>query len=101
MSLLNRHQRAVICVDTGVNELIVDRCVEAFDALLRGDVDSYKQLMATAWAQMGFGPDSPIRASDRPTALDTVKTICIRAYADREHISFVRAANKLRHMLES
>lgn len=101
MSLLNRGQRAVIVADTGIDPLIVDRATDAFDALVdRGDTEAYRQAMAHAWAQMGFGLNNPIRSSDRPTALDKIKTILIKAYADREHIDFKRAATKLKRMLE-
>lgn len=101
MSLLSRDQRAFIVADTGIHQLIVDRATDAFDALIeRGDVEAYKQYMTHAWAQMGFGLDNPIKPSDRPTALDKIKTILIHAYADREHIDFRRAAAKLKRMLE-
>lgn len=100
MSLLNAQQRAVVVIDTGINELIVDRCVEAFDALIdRGNVDEYRRLMGDAWAQQGYEPGRPIRKNDRPTALDKVKTICIRAYADRQRITFQASAERLKRML--
>lgn len=92
-------QRAVVVADTGIHELIVDRATEAFDALIdRGDVEEYKRLMGQAWAQQGFDVGTPVRAADRPTALDKVKTILIHAYADREHIPFQRAVVKLKRM---
>lgn len=95
-SLLSRQQRAIVVADTGIHELIVDRATEAFDALTqRGDVGEYQRLMGNAWAQMGFEPGRPIQAKDRPTAVDKVKTIIIRAYADREQISFKTAAARL------
>lgn len=100
MSLLNSNQRAVVAVDTKIDRLLIDRTVEAFDALIeRDDVETCKQLLAHAWAQMGFGLEHPIKASDRPTALDKIKTICIKAYADREGITFKAAAARLTKML--
>lgn len=101
MTLLTRHQRDVIIADTQIHELIVDRCVEAFDALIdKGDVDEYTRLMTQAWVQMGYGPGNPIKTTDRPTALDKVKTICIRAYADQKHIPYLRAAQRLKRMMQ-
>lgn len=94
MSLLNANQRAIVVADTQIDPLIVDRATEAFDALIKGDVDTYRVLMATAYAQMGYMP----RAQDRPHAVDKVKTILIRAYADELHIPFGRAARRLRDM---
>lgn len=99
MSLLSANQRAIIAVDTKIDRLIIDRATEAFDALIdRGDVDSYRHLMSTAYAQMGF--QGPVRVQDRPTALDKIKTILIRAYADQEHIPFQRAVVRLRTQLQ-
>lgn len=97
-SILNRTQRAVVVADTRIDALLLDRCVESFDALIGGNVELHKQLMANAWASMGFGPDNPIKASDRPTALDKAKTICTKAYADREGITFKKAAERLKAM---
>lgn len=101
MSLLSRNQRAVIVADTRIDPLIVDRATEAFDALItRGDVDEYKRLMGNAWAQMGFDLETMPKPQDRPTAVDKIKTILIKAYADQEHISFTRAVVRLRKMLQ-
>lgn len=93
MSILNAHQRAVIRADTGIHELIVDRVVEAYDALLRDDVEGYKRLIATALAQQGL--PALIPSEERPTAVDKVKTICIRAIADQKHWSYKRTAKWL------
>lgn len=101
MSLLNRNQRAVVVASTSIHPLIVDRATEAMDALVeRGDVATYRTLMGVAWAQMGFDEAHPIRPSDRPTALEKVKTILIRAYADQQHISFRKAHKKLEAMIK-
>jgi hypothetical protein len=90
----------VVVADTGIHELIVDRATEAMDALVeRGDVAEYRRLMGVAWAQMGFDEAHPIRPSDRPTALDKIKTILIKAYADRERISFQKAHKRLKRMV--
>jgi hypothetical protein len=99
MSILSPIQRDVIRADTKINALVIDRVADAFDALIsRGDVDAYTQYMKTAIVQMAY--DRPIRPQDRPTAVDIVKTICIKAYADEKHISFQRAAVRLREMLK-
>lgn len=100
-SLIPLERRQIIAVDTGINPLIVDRATEAFDALIqRGDVEEYRRKMADAWAQMGYGPDAPIKAEDRPTALDRMKNMLIHAYAIDQHISPMVAAVKLKRMIE-
>jgi hypothetical protein len=97
MSVLNKNQRAVIRADTGIDALIIDRCADAFDALVRGDVEGYKTYMGTAIAQMGMGT---IRFQDRPTAVDKIKTICIKALSDQWGCTFKQAASRLKRMLE-
>lgn len=100
MSLLSSNQRAFIAVDTQIHPLIIDRTTEAFDALIeRGDMSSYNTLMSTAIAQMGY--DRPVRQEDRPTAVDVMKTILIKAYADREHISYRKSLVKIKRMMRS
>lgn len=98
MSILNSQQRAVIAVDTKIDRLVIDRSVEAFDALVdRGDRDEYIRLMGTAIAQMGY--EGPVRAQDRPTAVDKMKTIIQHAYADLWHCSFREANRRLKERL--
>lgn len=98
MSLLNAQQREIIRVDTGIDRLIIDRVVEAFDAAIqRGDRDAYIHLIKTAYAQQGI--DLPIPEEEKPTAVDIVKTICIRAYADELHVPFKVAAQRMRDLL--
>lgn len=98
MTLLKSNQRAVIAADTHIDRLIIDRCVEAFDSLIdRDDLRGYMMLMGTAVAQMGY--DRPVRRQDRPTAVDVIKTICLRAYADREGCSYQQAVSEIRHMM--
>lgn len=99
MSLLSANQRAFIAADTKIDRLIVDRATEAFDCLIdRGAIDEYKMLMSTAIAQMNY--DGPIKPKDRPTAVDVIKTILIKAYADREHISYRRAVERIKRMMQ-
>lgn len=98
VSLLSREQRTVIRADTKINPILIDRVVDAFDALInRGDVDAYNVHMRTAYAQQGV--PLPIPAHERPCAVDKIKTICIKAYSDELHISFKAAATRLRKML--
>ena len=97
MSILNSHQRAVIASDTGVERLIVDRTVEAYDALLREDIEMYQRLMRTAIEQMAY--DRPIKLSDRPTATDKIRTLVQRAIADQWGVSFQTATARLQRML--
>lgn len=98
MSLLSAYQRSIVRTSTSIDPLIIDRVTEAFDALIdHGDIARYELLISTAIAQMGY--DRPIREGDRPTAVDKVKTILIKAYADEKHISFGKAASRLRQML--
>jgi len=94
MSILNLQQRAVIRVDTGIDQLIIDRVVEAYDALIAGNVEEYKMKMGAAIAQQGI--PVPIPDHERPTAIDKIKTFCIRAFADDRHWDFKRAAQYLR-----
>lgn len=99
MSLLNRHQRAIIAIDTGIDPLIIDRATEAFDAVIeRDDIETYRHLMGNAIAQMGY--ERPIRPQDRPTAVDVIKTILLTSYARRERISYQEAVKHLRRMLK-
>jgi hypothetical protein len=98
VSVLNAHQRAVVRADTGIDPLIIDRCCDAFDALVqRGDGEAYQTYMGTAIAQMGM---STVRAQDRPTAVDKCKTIIQHALADEWHCSFREANRRLRKMLQ-
>jgi hypothetical protein len=98
-TLLKDQQRRVILADTGIDRILLDRCCDAFDALInRGDVDAYKVNMKTAIVQMGYG--RPIKEKDRPTAVDKAKTILIKAYADREHITFQQSAARIKRLLE-
>lgn len=99
MTLLTTQQRAIICADTQLDRILLDRCVDAFDVLLKGDVDGYKLHMSTAVMQMGY--EGPVRPQDRPTAVDKAKTLIIHAYADREHIPYQRAVERLRKLLQS
>lgn len=99
MSILSANQRNIVRASTGVDALIIDRCCDAYDALIdRGDVDAYVTYMKTAIVQMAY--DRPIQPSDRPTAVDKIKTVLIHAYADQKHISFKKAAEHLREMLK-
>jgi hypothetical protein len=93
MSILNLNQRAVIRIDTGIDQLIIDRVVEAYDALLAGNLDEYKMKMGAALAQQNI--PVPIPDHERPTAIDKIKTICIKAIADERHWDFKRAAKFL------
>lgn len=73
------------------------RVVEAYDALLIGNITEYKMKMATAIVQMGYGRD--IRPSDRPTAVDVIRTIVQQAVADMWLTTFQIATAKLQRML--
>ncbi len=95
MSILSRHQRAVIAADTKIDPLIIDRVAEAYDALLRDDIVTYRHLMATAMAQLGFSP----KRRDRPTAVDKVRVICQRAIADRWCCSPQEATRRMQERL--
>jgi hypothetical protein len=90
MSILNSHQRAVIRADTGIDPLVIDRVVEAYDKLLADDNFGYRHTMGTAIAQLGL--PIPIPEKERPTAVDKVKTIVIKAIADERHWDFKRTA---------
>lgn len=96
-SVLNASQRAVIRADTGIDPILIDRVCDAFDALLRDDIEGYKLYMGTAIAQMGM---PVIREKDRPTAVDVVKTIAQHALADRWGCSFKKANARLKEMLQ-
>lgn len=99
MSLLSRNDRSILCAATGIDPLIIDRATDAFDSLIdRHDVGAYKRYMETAIVQQNFG--RPVRAQDRPTAVDRVKVHLLRAYADREHISNAKAVERVKRMLE-
>lgn len=86
--------------DTGIDAILIDRVCDAFDALIdHQDVEGYKRHMMTAYAQQGLQP--PIPDSERPTAMDKVKTICIKAYSDRRRISYQAAIRELRRMQQA
>lgn len=97
MSLLNRHQRAIVHAQTNIHPLIVDRVTEAFDALIdHQDVDLYKRNMMTALAQLNM--PFPIPDEEKPTAVDRMKLMCVQAYASREHMPVQRAIARLKEM---
>lgn len=97
MSLLNANQRAFVAADTGIERLIVDRATEAFDAALKGEIQQYERLMGTAVLQMNYG--RPVVESDRPTAVDAVKTILLKALADERRITYPAAVKLMRKIL--
>jgi hypothetical protein len=78
--------------------LIIDRCADAFDCLLRDDKIGYMTHMGTAITMLGYPGNIP--DSDRPTAVDKVKTICIHSCADKWHCSFKQAQKRLTEMLK-
>lgn len=94
MSIFNAQQRAVIRADTLIDPLVIDRVVEAYDRLLADDRAGYIYTMATALAQQNL--PFPIPAKERPTAVDKVKTICIKRIADLRGWSFQRTAKYLK-----
>lgn len=97
-TILNSRQRDVVAVDTRIDRLIIDRCVEAVDKLIVDDVEGYKTLMIQAYLQMGYG--RPLRPEDHPTALDKILTIALRAYADREGEPVQKATARLQRRLK-
>ncbi len=99
MSVLNRNQRAVVVASSGIDPILVDRVVEAYDALLRDDIKTYQHLMHTAIVQMNFGRE--IKSSDRPTAVDKARVICQRAIADKWQCSFQEATRRLQERLSA
>lgn len=99
MSVLNAGQRQVIRADTGIDKILIDRVCDAYDCLLKDDVDGYKFNMIQAFAQQGIDP--PIRKEDRPTAMDKIKTICIKAISDEWRCSFRSARLRLERRLQS
>lgn len=100
MTVLNRHQRDVIRVDTGIDPILIDRVVDAYDALLeRDDVEGYKTYMTTAVTQLGYENIVPPE-KDRPTPVDIIKSFCIKAVADKRGWSFKRTAHYLEEYLK-
>jgi hypothetical protein len=97
-SVLSANQRAMVRVDTGIDLFIIDRVCDAFDCLERDNIEGYKAQMMNAMVQLGL--PSPIPESEKPTAVDKMKTICIRAAADRRGWSFQRMATYFRRQLE-
>lgn len=98
-SVLSSHQRAVVRADTHIDPFIIDRCCDAFDALLmRGDRDQYVTYMTAAVAQLGY--EGPIPDKDRPTAVDKMKTILIHAVAREQwRCSYLQAHARLTKMI--
>jgi hypothetical protein len=98
MTIIARLEREIIAQHTGIDRLIVDRSVEAFDALVdHQDRSTYETLMATAIAQMGY--ERPIRRQDHPTAVDRMKHIIIHCYARQWHITYPRARARIMEMM--
>jgi hypothetical protein len=92
MSVLTRDQRAVIRADTSIDPFIIDRVCDAYDRLIdHDDVEGYHTNMRTATVQMGY-PNIVPPEEDRPTPVDKMKTICIKAIAQERHWSFRRTA---------
>lgn len=90
--VLSRSQREFIRADTMINRVVIDRVADAFDHLLRDDREGYVEHMTTAVMLVGDAP--------KPTAVDILKTICIRACADRWRVSFSVAHRRLTRALE-
>jgi hypothetical protein len=87
----------VIAVDTNIDRIIIDRVAEAYDALLRNDISLYQSKMAEAIVRMNYG--RAIRKSDRPTAVDKVRTICQKSISDMWGWSFQKTTARLQRML--
>lgn len=95
MSVLNRQQRQVIRADTMIDPLLIDRVADAYDCLMRDDIEGYKHQMLVAGIQQG-----PVNEQDRPTAIDKVKTICIRSIAQQKRWSYQRTARWIEDRLK-
>jgi hypothetical protein len=91
-SILSRDQRAFIRADTMIDQRVIDRVADAFDLLLKEDFEGYMTHMGTA--VMMVGDDPP-----RPSAVDVVKTICIRSYADQKRWSYKKAHAELTRLI--
>jgi hypothetical protein len=91
-SLLSRDQRAFVRADTMIDRLIIDRVTDAMDHLIRENFAGYLEHMTTAVMMIGDNPP-------RPSAVDVVKTICIRAYADRKRWSYRKAHAELTQLI--
>jgi len=91
-TILSRSQRDFVRADTMISPVVIERCVDAFDHLLRDDREGYIRHMATAVALVGDAP--------KPTAVDVMKTILTRACADRWNTTFRQAHARLTKMLE-
>lgn len=83
MSLLSSTDRAAYHAQTGIDPLIIDRVVEGYDALIKDNQQEYRHKIATALAQQGI--PSPIPESEKPTAVDFVKMMCLARIADERH----------------
>lgn len=97
MSVLTNTQRQVVRADTGVDPILIDRVADAYERLLKDDVEGYKQHMANALAQQNI-PVNQLdneRRTNGATAVDIIKTICIKSIADERHWSFERTAQWL------
>lgn len=90
--ILSSDQRAFIRIQTGIDQLVLDRCCDAYERLVNhDDVEGYKENMGKALVQLGF-PGVVPPDSERPTALDKAKTFCIRSIADQKGWTYKRTA---------
>lgn len=90
---LSRSQKDFVRADTSIDAEIIDRVVHGFELLVdHDDLEGYKRELMSAAFIIGTG-------APKPTAVDVVMTICIRAYADRWHCSHGAARRRLQRML--
>jgi hypothetical protein len=98
MSIMSREERAVVQARTHISPFIVDRCCDAFDAILRDDREMYVHNIMTAIAQLGL--PMPIPEHEKPTAVDRMKSILMVKLADEWHVSFPTTIERIRLMLD-
>lgn len=90
--ILSKSQREFVRAGTLIDQTIIDRCVRAFEMLVdHDDIENYKAEMMAVAIMVGDAP--------KPTAMDVMKTIIIRAYADHWRCSFRAAHRRLQRML--
>lgn len=91
-SILDATERAIVRNATMLDQHLIDKATEAFDALLRGDREGYQKNMMLAYSYAG--EDTP-KLGQTPPAITTIKAILVRKIAEKNRWTFERASKYL------
>ena len=89
MRIFTSMQRARIHERTQIDNFIVDRVTDAYEALVNADdVEGYRKHMLDAMAQLDLPMIVP--PEERPTAVDQMKVLAIQSIAKQKGWTYLR-----------